>query len=184
MLDLDTELGGRMQALEFINRLEHVWPNGPSSWKCRCPAHNDGSASMYIKESEGKILINCFAGCLAIDIVGSMGLHMRDLFTEERDYLTPYVIPKKVVKPSAWDRPLDSALWVLRGIDNRAYVRTGISTWASYCPICLSHLSPQRCLHIWEHEVGGEIGAYCTQGCCEKFILEYFQTHSKEKFSV
>ena len=45
-----------------------------------CPCHNDSTQSLCISEDNGKILLNCFAGCRAEDITRAIGLSMRDLF--------------------------------------------------------------------------------------------------------
>jgi len=49
----------------------------------RCPAHSDRSASLGVSEGrEGRILLKCFAGCTPEQIVGALGLAMRDLFPQ------------------------------------------------------------------------------------------------------
>ena len=50
---------------------------------CACPAHNDKSPSMHIKlEDDGKILINCKAGCGTYEILRSVGLDWVDVMPE------------------------------------------------------------------------------------------------------
>ena len=50
---------------------------------CACPAHNDKSPSMHIKlEGDGKILINCKAGCGTYEILRSVGLDWVDVMPE------------------------------------------------------------------------------------------------------
>lgn len=50
----------------------------------RCPAHADGTASLSIKESDGKILITCHAGCSTESVLSSLGLKLSDLFSSPR----------------------------------------------------------------------------------------------------
>ena len=51
------------------------------SHKARCPAHEDSSPSLSICAAEdGKVLVNCHAGCTTEAIVTALGLEMRDLF--------------------------------------------------------------------------------------------------------
>ncbi len=46
-----------------------------------CPAHEDRQASLSVATGDdGRVLINCFAGCSAEAIVGALGLRMADLF--------------------------------------------------------------------------------------------------------
>ena len=50
-------------------------------WSARCPAHEDKANSLSVGEgNDGRVLINCFAGCKTEVIVGKIGLGMRDLF--------------------------------------------------------------------------------------------------------
>lgn len=52
-----------------------------ANWSARCPAHEDREASLsFTEESDGRVLIKCFAGCTVEAIVAAVGLQMRDLF--------------------------------------------------------------------------------------------------------
>lgn len=62
-------------------------------WAARCPAHEDKSPSLSIAEADGgKVLLHCFSGCNAGDVLGAIGLEWKDLFPESlspdarRDY--------------------------------------------------------------------------------------------------
>lgn len=53
----------------------------PGSWMALCPAHEDKSPSLSIRElPDGRVLINCLAGCAPIDVLGSIFLRFEDLF--------------------------------------------------------------------------------------------------------
>ena len=68
-------------ATQLLERLERVKPTGPRSWLARCPAHEDKSPSLSIREKDdGTVLINCFAGCGAINILNVLGLRWSALF--------------------------------------------------------------------------------------------------------
>lgn len=43
-----------------------------SSWMAKCPAHNDRNPSLAIRESDGKILLRCHAGCSQHDVIDAM----------------------------------------------------------------------------------------------------------------
>ena len=50
-------------------------------WTACCPAHEDRSPSLAIREVEdGRILLKCFGGCSVQEIVGSIGMNLSDLF--------------------------------------------------------------------------------------------------------
>ncbi len=54
---------------------------GVDRWQAKCPAHEDGSPSLSIREGrDGRVLLNCFAGCRLTSILNAMGLHIRDIF--------------------------------------------------------------------------------------------------------
>ncbi len=57
--------------------------SGGNRWVAKCPAHGDRSPSLTIRaEDDGRILVHCFAGCSAVDVMGALGLAMTDLFPE------------------------------------------------------------------------------------------------------
>jgi hypothetical protein len=52
-------------------------------WLGRCPAHDDRSPSLSIREGrDGRSLVRCFAGCEPSAIVQALGLELRDLFAD------------------------------------------------------------------------------------------------------
>ena len=72
-----------MMTAEAIAAALNGGPSG-NSWSCKCPAHDDKSPSLSIKETaEGNILIHCFALCSVGDIVAAVNLELSDLFPEK-----------------------------------------------------------------------------------------------------
>lgn len=70
----------------FLSRLEKVKRNGKGYLAC-CPAHNDKTPSMTIKEtSSGSVVFHCFAGCAPESIVSAIGLTFSDLYPDSRGY--------------------------------------------------------------------------------------------------
>ena len=70
-----------MSATQLLDRLKGSRNTGPARWISRCPAHEDRSPSLAIRElDDGTVLIKCFAGCAATDVVAAVGLELRDLF--------------------------------------------------------------------------------------------------------
>jgi hypothetical protein len=54
---------------------------GAGRWKARCPAHNDRSPSLSIREGDdGRVLVICRAGCSLDSILAALKLARRDLF--------------------------------------------------------------------------------------------------------
>lgn len=69
-----------------LSRLDGVRRTG-DGYTARCPAHDDRQQSLSIGEGKnGEVLIHCFAGCKAEDIVAALGLTMADLYPQrEKD---------------------------------------------------------------------------------------------------
>ncbi len=73
-----------MQIDAFTSLLSNVKPKG-AGYMARCPGHDDDDNSLSIDEGDdGRILLKCFAGCAAEDIVTAVGLDMADLFGKEK----------------------------------------------------------------------------------------------------
>ena len=76
-----------MSVQTVIDRLDHCRQTGKDQWIARCPAHSDNGPSLSIKESsDGRILVHCFAGCGALEVITSIGLDWGDLFPPDDQY--------------------------------------------------------------------------------------------------
>lgn len=75
----DRRAGVQVTAVEFLPRLEAV-RRSSRGYVARCPAHADRHPSLSVSEGERGILVKCWAGCTTKEIVGALGLTMRDLF--------------------------------------------------------------------------------------------------------
>lgn len=80
-------------AVRMLERLEGVRRTGEGRWLALCPSHNDKSPSLSIREADGgRVLIKCWAGCTAAEIVASVGLRLGDLFERPASSIGP--LPK------------------------------------------------------------------------------------------
>ena len=81
------------QIENIISRLQKVkGRNG--SWTACCPAHEDRSPSLAIRETpDGRILLHCFGGCSTESVLGAIGMDLTDLFPPTNDY--DYTQPRK-----------------------------------------------------------------------------------------
>lgn len=67
----------------LLNRLEKV-KGKKGRWTACCPAHGDRSPSLAVTQlDDGRILLKCFAGCSAYEIVTAVGMDIKDLFPKE-----------------------------------------------------------------------------------------------------
>lgn len=65
----------------LLARLEGTRGTGAGKWQARCPSHDDRTPSLSIRElPDGTILLHCWAGCSANDVIRAVGLELRDLF--------------------------------------------------------------------------------------------------------
>ncbi len=96
-------------AEKLLHHLGGVKSTGAGKWQARCPAHGDASPSLSIKEtSDGTLLLKCWAGCNAAEIVRAIGLELSDLFPK-LDRFDQTRSPRREMRP--W-----SALDVLRAL--------------------------------------------------------------------
>lgn len=80
-----------MSAQDLLSRLEFVRSTGADKWIARCPAHEDRDPSLSITEApDGRVLVKCFAGCGALDILTAVGLEWGALFPPDQDRFKPF----------------------------------------------------------------------------------------------
>lgn len=66
---------------DLLSRLDKVRKTGPGRWIACCPAHDDKSPSLSIRELEdGRVLLHCHCGCSPADVLAAVGLEFADLF--------------------------------------------------------------------------------------------------------
>ncbi len=67
----------------LISRLDGVKETGHGKYVARCPAHEDRSPSLAIKDcGDGRILLHDFAGCETEDVLAALGLTFADVMPE------------------------------------------------------------------------------------------------------
>lgn len=65
----------------LLPHLDGVRWTGREKLIAKCPAHEDRSPSLSVKETDdGTLLVKCWAGCTADEIVRAVGLRLADLF--------------------------------------------------------------------------------------------------------
>jgi hypothetical protein len=70
-----------LSAEDILDRLEGVRQCTTDSWVARCPAHEDRSPSLTVRDAgDGMVLMHCFTGCDVTAIVESIGLELSALF--------------------------------------------------------------------------------------------------------
>lgn len=70
-----------MSSDTLLSRLDGVRRTGPGRWIARCPAHDDRSPSLSVREIEdGRVLLHDFGGCAVDEVIAAVGLEMDALF--------------------------------------------------------------------------------------------------------
>jgi hypothetical protein len=76
----------------LLSRLEKVKKTGTDKWQARCPAHDDKGPSLAIRElDDGRILLHCFAGCGAAEVLGAVGMEFGNLYPTTASFHLPPV---------------------------------------------------------------------------------------------
>lgn len=66
----------------ILSRLQGVRASG-DSYRSKCPSHDSKGLTLKVTEANnGDVLVHCFAGCSAKEVVESIGLNEKDLFKE------------------------------------------------------------------------------------------------------
>lgn len=68
----------------LLAKLDGVRRTGVDRGIAKCPAHEDGRASLSWRElPDGRTLLHCFAGCSVQDVLAAVGSTFDDLFPEK-----------------------------------------------------------------------------------------------------
>lgn len=143
-------MSGEHMTDRLLSRLEGVRKAAPGRWMARCPTHDDKHPSLSIREINDRLLIKCFTGCEALDVVQAVGLQLRDLFAGDKpvDHRLRGVNPRPLASDalSAVDHELHVAALICadvlahKAIDENTWGRLAKSTYiignarADTCP--------------------------------------------------
>jgi hypothetical protein len=76
-----TRLGGESRAAALVSRLDRVRHVGDGRWIARCPAHDDRTPSLSIRElPDARVLIHDFSGCAVERVLAALGLDWDALY--------------------------------------------------------------------------------------------------------
>lgn len=83
----------------IIEKLEKCRQAGYSRYIACCPAHDDKSPSLSVRQVDGKILLHCHAGCEPDAVLAALGLRWSDVFEDEWDAAYHSAISQKTKLP-------------------------------------------------------------------------------------
>jgi hypothetical protein len=85
---------------KLLDILQSAKPSGRNRWMAQCPAHEDKSPSLSIRQfDDDAVRVKCFAGCTTAEILASVGLNPSDLFPQNdlpKDYPFQRPHPKPI----------------------------------------------------------------------------------------
>lgn len=130
-----------MDVRDILNRLTGV-KGGSGQWYARCPAHDDKHQSLSVSiGQDGRVLLNCHAGCSVENVAAAMGLTVKDLFVDkpkaqERPTITEiYTYPNGAQKLRysdkhfGWRQPDGKGGWIWnrKGLPRSLYIAGELS---------------------------------------------------------
>ena len=90
-----------MSAETLLSRLESVKKTGDSKWLACCPAHEDRTQSLSIREMDDcRILVHDFGGCSVEEVLSAIDLTFDDLFPPRRPTAVGYRSERRPWIPS------------------------------------------------------------------------------------
>ena len=127
----------------------------------RCPEHDDQEPSLSVKTaSDGRVLLNCFAGCATEDVVERLGLRMRDLFPVDPGDSGRRL---RTARREDFTGNAKTAVNVLKALEDLGE-RWSAAIWLNECPNCEW---PWAQLSIG---ATGEPRFYCPRGCDARML--------------
>jgi len=101
---------GKAMIEDVLARLNKVTRKREGQYMACCPAHDDRTPSLAIGVAEdGRVLINCWAGCGALDVIDALGLQWSDLFPKDQEHYRSLAAHVGVNQGTKEDRIVDMA---------------------------------------------------------------------------
>jgi putative DNA primase/helicase len=97
------------QGRALVKRLGGRWSGGGGL--CRCPAHEDRSPSLSVRIGRERLLLHCFAGCSASDVLRALRRSGYPL----QDFAAPGDSGSAAVRPGDRSRGAAVRLWSIAG---------------------------------------------------------------------
>lgn len=92
----------------ILGRLDGIRESG-RGWRADCPVGHRSRGTLSIAEGDdGRVLLHCFVGCSAADVLTALGLTLPDLFPERMPPATPEARRelRRRAKESSWSAAL------------------------------------------------------------------------------
>ena len=70
----------------LLHRLDGARQTAAFQYIAKCPAHDDESPSLSVRDLGDRVLIHCFAGCEPGEVMSAAGLTLADLFVRHETH--------------------------------------------------------------------------------------------------
>lgn len=117
----------------LLDRLDGAKETGHGKFIARCPAHDDRSPSLAIKEEDdGRVLLHCFAGCETEDVLSALGLAFLDVMPERirQGHVSKPVRNRITAKDALFTLDHESLVVAIIGADFLEHKEIDDETWA------------------------------------------------------
>ena len=117
----------------LLDRLDGTKETGHGKFIACCPAHDDRSPSLAIKEEDdGRVLLHCFAGCETEDVLSALGLAFSDVMPERigQNHTYKLVRNRITAKEALGTLDHESLVVAIIGADILEHKRVDDETWA------------------------------------------------------
>lgn len=100
---------GEASARILLDRLDGVQKSG-KGWRSRCPACGGTSRKVSIAEADGRVLVHCFGGCKADEVIAAVGVTWADLFPPRHWPDTPEQrrLQRRAIREVGWASALET----------------------------------------------------------------------------
>lgn len=99
----------RGTAEPLLQRLEGVQKSG-NGWRASCPACGGRSRKLSVAQVDDRVLLHCFGGCRAVDVLATAGLTWADLMPPRYWPQTPEErrCARRAIREAGWTAALST----------------------------------------------------------------------------
>jgi hypothetical protein len=150
-------------------------PRGPAQrTRARCPVHGSKGPTLALSQGRSGAVVKCHAQCETVDVLGALGLSLRDLYDEPLE-----ASPRA---PRATPRPVGPAEQVGRVIVRSVELFMLHEAQQAALPILLPRLTPDERVALAEEDCrdGAEahywraLARWAAAACDERYVREAY----------
>lgn len=106
---------------DFLLLLKGVKQGKDGQYATLCPGHDDRNRSLSVKQTDGKLLVKCFASCELRNILKPIGLTASDLFLNGNKEKSENINPRELVATFSYQDASGIELYQVRRYEPKAF---------------------------------------------------------------